>query len=289
MARKTTRSKKKKHSRWEPLWGTLLQTPRALQGDAGGWVIFGLFAIGLAIATPSLRKAVSATAPRAQEVRFAETPKWIGESLITHLGRIAIRHIGTEAPTQYQLVAIHTALEDSGWFDRIDQVRRTAGGDIEVQGVFLNPVAVVTDSYGDVLVDQSGRPLPDGTKLDGDDHRLHISHPGEDRPARPRRAWQGDDVSAALALYTVLKPQPWIDQIESIDLSRYNHNGSLILKTDQCTIVWGSAPREETNLETLCNRKLAWLTAQYDASGRIDGHHHGELDLRNSSHFVMTN
>jgi hypothetical protein len=289
MARKTTRSTKKKQSRWQPVWTTLSQTPNALRGDAGGWVVFGLFAIGLAIATPSLRRAVSATAPRAQEVRFVDTPDWIGKSLITHLGRIATQQIGTEAPTQHQLIAIHTALEDSGWFDRINQVRRTTGGDIEVQGVFLNPVAVITDSHGDVLVDQSGQPLPHGTKLDGDDHRLRIIHPGEDRPARPRRTWQGDDISAALALLTVLKPHPWINQIESIDLASYNHNGSLTLHTDQCTIVWGSAPREETNLETLCDRKLVWLTSQYNASGRIDGYHHGELDLRSSSHFVKTN
>jgi hypothetical protein len=103
------------------------------------------FAIGLAVAAPSLERAVSATAPRPSEVRFVDTPDWIGDSLIEHLGRIATSHITESIPEQAQLVAIHNALDNSGWFDNVRQVRRTASGDIEVAAVFLNPVAVVTD------------------------------------------------------------------------------------------------------------------------------------------------
>ena len=257
-----------------------------LRGDAGGWCVLLLLALGLALAYPTMERANSATAPRPREVRFVHTPEWIGDSLIEHLGRIATRHIGTDVPTQSQLINMHTALDQSGWFDTVRQVRRTAAGDIEIQAVFLNPVAIVTDAHGDVLVDAHARPLPHGTRMGGDAHHLRITNPGQDRPARPRHAWLGDDVAAALRLHAVLSNRDWLDQITSIDLSSFNHDGSLVLLTSQARIVWGSPPGEEIPLETLTDRKLMRLDKGFQSTGRIDQHYRGTLDLRDASHLV---
>ena len=245
-----------------------------------------IFAIGLAIAAPSLQRVVSATSPRPREVRFVETPDWIGDSLVEHLGRIATRHIGPDAPGQAQLIAIHDALDNSGWFDVVRQVRRTANGDIEVSAVFLNPVALVTDDHGDVLVDGIGRPLPHGTRMSDDTRHFRITNPGQNRPTRPRRSWQGDDVAAALRLHSVIHGRDWMSQVTSIDLSDFNRSGSLVLVTDYSRIIWGSPPGEETPLETLTDHKLLRLDEGFHATGRIDQHHRGILDLRDASHFV---
>jgi hypothetical protein len=245
-----------------------------------------LFALGLAIAAPLLERAVSATAPRPREIRFVHTPEWIGDSLIEHLGRIATRHIGNDAPTRSQLIDTHAALEHSGWFDTVRQVRRTASGDIDIHAVFLNPVAIVTDAHGDVLVDEIGRPLPHGTRMGGYAHHLRITNPGQNRPTRPRRAWPGDDVVAALRLQALLADRDWLDQVTAIDLSDFNRIGSLVLVTRQARIIWGSPPGEEIPLETLTERKLIRLDKGFHATGRIDQHYRGTLDLRDASHFV---
>ncbi|HJN79288.1 MAG: hypothetical protein QF723_00550 [Phycisphaerales bacterium] len=286
MPRPRPRSRKKPPSRWQPLLGWLSTTPRLLRGDAGGWCVLLAFAIGLAVAAPSLERAVSATAPRPSEVRFVDTPDWIGDSLIEHLGRIATSHITESIPEQAQLVAIHNALDNSGWFDNVRQVRRTASGDIEVAAVFLNPVAVVTDEHGDVLVDGIGQPLPDGTRMSNEDHHLRITNPGQNRPTRPRRIWQGDDVAAALRLLAVLDGRNWTNQVAAIDLADFNRSGSLVLMTTHSRIIWGSPPGEETPLETLTDRKLLRLNEGFQTTGRIDQHHRGILDLRDASHFV---
>ncbi|MDP6986708.1 MAG: hypothetical protein QGG74_01565 [Phycisphaerales bacterium] len=286
MARPHSRSRKKPPSRWQPLLGTLREAPCLLRGDAGGWCVLFLFAAAVAIAVPSLDRAVSATAPRPSEVRFAGTPEWIGDSLIEHLGRIATRHLDEQRTTQDQLVAMHHALENSGWFDSIRQVRRAANGDIEISAIFLNPVAIVTDHHGDVLVDDRGRPLPSGTQISDEDSQLRITNPGQNRPTRPRHAWQGDDVTAALRLLSVLNDRDWTNQISAIDLSDFNRNGSLVLLTKHSRIIWGSPPGEETPLEALTDRKLLRLEDGFQTTGRIDQHHRGVLDLRDASHYV---
>ena len=61
-------------------------------------------------------------------------------------------------------------------------------------------------------------------------------------------------------------------------------NGTLVLVTDTGSrIIWGSAPGQETPLEALWERKLVRLDHLFSASGRVDQHHSGEIDLTDAS------
>ncbi len=266
----------------------LRRLPRCFRGDTGAWMLIAAFFVILGVATPRLRAIALQTAPAASEIRFIETPDWVGGSLVEHLGRIASRQLPESPPSQGDLAAIHDALNRSGWFEDIQRVRRAADGDIEIEATFLSPVAIVEDAYGEVVVDGVGRPLPEGTRMAEEPHIIRITNPRSNRPSRAARTWQGDDLAAALRLHELLEGRDWASQIETIDLSDYDRTGSLVLITDLPTrIRWGAAPGEETPLEALATRKIFRLESAFRNHGRVDQHHTGEIDLTMASHVVQ--
>ncbi len=288
MARKQRRHRSSFASATQRVAAVVIRSPRFLRGDAGGWALIVLFFGILALAAPRLRAIALQNAPPTSEIRFVETPDWVGGTLVEHLGRIASRQLPETPPTQGDLAAIHDALDRSGWFEQIQRVRLAASGDIEVEATFLSPVAIVEDDYGEVVIDAAGRPLPEGTRMAEEPHVIRITGPRMNRPSRASRIWQGDDVAAALRLHALLEGHDWAVQIEAIDLADYDRTGALVLLTDLPTrIRWGAAPGEETPLEALANRKIFRLDSAFRSHGRIDQHHTGEIDLTMASHVVQ--
>ncbi|MDP7070926.1 MAG: hypothetical protein QF561_06220 [Phycisphaerales bacterium] len=288
MARKPRRTRPTILSRISQFAASTARAPRHLSGDTGAWALILVFFGVLAIVAPRLRAVADRAAPPTDEIRFVATPDWVGGSLIEHLGRVASRQLPDGPPTQGDLAAVHDALDRSGWFDQVRRVRRAADGDIEIEASFLSPVAIVVDDYGEVVIDASGRPLPEGTRMADEPHVIRITGARTNRPSRAARSWQGDDVAAALRLHALLQGRDWADQVQAIDLADFDRTGGLVLMTDLPTrIRWGAAPGEETPLEALADRKLFRLDSAFRNHGRIDQHHTGEIDLTMASHVVQ--
>lgn len=269
------------------LAGSTLRIPGMINGDGAAWLILGAAVLVLVLCTPALERAATPLSLDDSEVRFQSAPAWVGESLIAHLGRLAARQTDAASIRRADLVAIQDTLERSGWFETVHQVSRDASGSIEIDATFLSPAAVIEDTHGQVVVDASGRPLPSGCRLSQQQHVITIINPRASRPTRARQPWRGDDVAAALRLVPILEHRPWTGQIRSIDLSRFDRDGTLSLITDEdTTMIWGSAPGEETPLEALADRKIHRLDESHRTHGRVDQHLPGPLDLTDASHIV---
>jgi len=245
-----------------------------------------LIASGTALAfVPTMRQATTGV-PATHEVHFHGAPSWAGDTLLQHLAEAALGADTTNGACvdRGALCAIRETLDETGWFASVDQVRRSSTGALIVQATFLAPTAIVEDRYGEAIVDAQGRLLPEGCRLSSDAHVIRIVNPRRHRPVRARRAWESEDVHAALLLLNHIRDEDWINQIHSIDLSDGVRNGHLVLVTDrQSRIVWGSSPGTETPLEAIAERKLVRLDHLFRNSGRVDQHHTGEIDLTDAS------
>lgn len=288
MARSSTRSRRTPRRHRPTFWERAASAGEMLRGDAGGWCVLASSAIVAVLLASWMDQRTHAQAPAPSEVRFLNTPDWVGDSLLEHVGRMAARQCDSGlAPTQGDLLAMHDALNRSGWFEQVSTVRRTPAGDIEVEATFLTPATTIRDSYGEVVIDRAGRPLPDGTRMDASQASMVLINPRHDRPTRPLSAWRGDDVAAALRLHALLIGHDWSNQIRHIDLAEFDRTGTLTLETDlPSRIRWGSPPGEETPLETLAARKIHRMEASFRSHGRVDQHHAGEVDLTIASHLV---
>lgn len=285
---RTTSKKQASGPRWLARgWSLTTCVGKSLRGDLGGWAVLALFAATLAIAAPSLRSSVEEAMAPPREIRFTNTPTWIGDSLINELGRVASLQIDGTRPDQGQLTAIHHALDRSRWFEVVRTVHRAADGDIEVDATFLRPVAVVVDDFGEVVIGQGGRPLPAGIHMESGQHIVRITSPTENRPTRAQRQWLGDDMAAAIELHALLQLQPWVEQVKAIDLANYDRTGRLVLISHRGKrIVWGSRPGQETGLEATAPNKIARLANHYHTHRTIDLGVVHELDLTMASHTV---
>ena len=288
MSRNSRRTRTARPSRMARIMGLVRTAGRQmLKGDGPTWLLLLAFVLLAGITTPLLRRTIEPPTSQPATVRFLEAPAWLGQSLIDHLGRVAIRQIQGDPLDRADLVAAREALQRSGWFESVAQVSRAVTGDIEIDAVFLQPTTIVTDAFGDVVIDALGRPLPEGSRMVDDGPIIRIVNPRESRPRRPGRPWPGDDMIAAMRLHALLEHHTWTSQITAIDLSEFDRTGSLLIQTDlPATLQWGSAPGEETPLESLADHKIQWLDQFHRDHGRIDAHHRGTIDLRSGSHVL---
>jgi hypothetical protein len=293
MARKTRR---RKAGRTISGLGAKLAALRDVNWSAGrryaiaaAWLL-GLVAIltGWIIGVPRLRQAV-AEAARAEQttVEFADLPTWVNGDLLAMLVMTAQVQLGGDPLDQRDLVLVHDALLNTGWFDSIDQVRRVRADLVRIHATFVRPFAVIRDDEGDHLVDPRGRLLPRSYAQGEASRFIVITGAHFDRPQRPGAQWDGADVTAALRLTRLLDSKPWLGQVSSIDAADYfsrEDGGGLIITTDRGSrIIWGSAPGEEQAGEATAERKLSYLDYQAEHQGHIDGGYTGELDITSST------
>jgi hypothetical protein len=278
--RKTTSNRRKGRTKAKSDGDRWVQRERWI---AGGLLLIVL-ATGLAF-VPTMRASL-APANVVREVRFHGAPTWAGDSLLRHLAETAMQADSSDVQCADRgtLCSVREAMEETGWFASVLQVRRASDGALVIEATFLAPTAIVQDRYGDAIVDAQGRLLPEGCRLDPEAHIITLVHPRVPRPVRARRIWESDDVHAALHLLEVIQGKDWAGQITSIDLGQFSRNGELVLLTDRGSrIIWGSKPGSETPLEALSNRKIVRLDHLYRNSGRVDQHHTGEIDLTDAS------
>jgi hypothetical protein len=267
-----------------PSGGTLRTTAMVL---AWGGVLGGL-GYALVVNLPMLRahaEAKGTADPTAIAIRFEDTPTWMPNTTLRQLAFASHQAMASASPLEVEaLQRVHQELLASGWFTRIEQVRRTAANEILVSGAFRSPIAMVRWEGEDHLIDEQGRRLPLAYSGSGPRPRLPlILGVALPKPAESGAIWLGADLRAALNLTALLRERVWFanGQVEAIDTARFAYEGIVELVTDRGTrIVWGGDPNDRSLSEMPADRKLAALDAMYQVSKRVDNGGDRTIDIR---------
>jgi hypothetical protein len=235
--------------------------------------------VGWRLGVPRLEERMRAEARvAAVEVRLLEPPRWLGDEAVRRIEAEAAADLAGDPFDRGELVTVGRVVHASGWFDRVDQVRRTAPDVVEVDATPLTPFAFVRGAGGDRLVDPDGRILPyrlDPAGVRGRREGLAvITGVRAGPPAGIAARWEGAELRAALSLLAMIERHPWREQVATVDASRFLRDGSLTFTTDAGALFqWGSPPGAERPLEPSAERKLEMLDHLHAqaADGRIDG------------------
>jgi hypothetical protein len=246
----------------------------------GGIVLLG-WAVSAGV--PELeRRAVARDLDRVDTitVEFLDEPGWFRsdpELRPTLEGTVAAS-IGIDRATASErrgLVAARDALLACGWFEDVHQVRWMGPGRVQVVADWVEPVAVVHGQLDgeprDVLVDRRGRRLPYAFDPGMALALPRLVFPRLGHAPRIGEFW-GDDVAAGISLHQLMRQHAWYDQVRSIDLSQVGKSDGLVLRTDDCSIVWGLPPDANSLGEPPALDKIQYLDALVAQYGRIDTH-----------------
>jgi len=167
-------------------------------------------------------------------------------------------------------------VEQVGWVRTLHNVRRLADGSFEVSCEYREPLAIVSQSEGYVLVDADQVRLPGVYAY----HNSWIVVDGvRQPPPPPGRIWTGEDLRAGLTLVKSLREEPFTRQITAVLVDNYGgrvdkYASHIELATDRAggRIRWGSAPGAELE-ENSVDHKTAILRANYARTGRLDANH----------------
>jgi hypothetical protein len=245
------------------------------------WVIAIAALITLtAMSVPKLR----ATRISASEivVTFNTPPIWIHESLLIEIKNIARAHLSQTTVGRDGLIETADALERTGWFTQVHQVKWISDKEASIDATFLTPYAKVHDIESDVYIDSQGRRLPtrNGSIVTPNYHFITFTNPSHNRPQNAGAIWNGEDILDSLKVLHIVYDKNWSTQIQKFDLANWDHSGSITFITGTPSrFVWGSAPNQERRLEALAQNKinrLNWLHSNY---GKIDNGISAEFDL----------
>lgn len=291
--RRGRRTKKATEGRLASLRRRFEFGPRAQLGlRILGWVVLlGGVLAGVLVGIPHLeerRVARELDAADTLEVVFTTAPTWfsIDPDLQEELHSAVAMSIPSDLRStgmSQGLQEAHRVLADSGWFERIEQVRWGGEHRVEIDAAWVVPTAVVHGNIDeepmDVVVDREGRRLAyafdPGTARD----LPRILRPTRST-APPVGEYWGPDVTAGIKLHTLIRDRPWYDQVRSVDLAGFGGQRGLVIRTDECSIIWRTPPGEHSLEEPPAEDKLKYLDTLESWRGRIDPHcHGGEIDL----------
>lgn len=214
-----------------------------------------------------------ATAITAGHVQLADAPPWMSEMLRDDLRRLIAGQIDHNPLDSHNLERAAVVLADSPWVNRVERIQRTGHDRLEVYAQYRQPVAAVQGTGGYHLVDQHGVRLP-GLYLQ---HQLpQLDLPVVEgvslEPAHIGEVWPGNDLQAGLALVDILATQPYQDQVRSIDVSRRDTRGRilLVMHTQHGMVRWGLPPGQEQAIEPAAAIKAKWLADVDRQRGAID-------------------
>lgn len=253
----------------------------------GGLAVTLLAAYGV----PALRAAAERRAEREIDgpltVGFSHVPSWLDPSVARDIAADAETALVGADGSPFDaapLALVRERLDRSGWFTRVEQVRRVDGGRLEADVEFRTPFALVRWEGEDHLVGAGGERMPLAF-LAGGPHPAGlplVTGATMPPPKFPGAAWIGQDLHAALHLASRILRKPWFaaGQVTTIDASRFASEGILEMVTDRGDrIVWGGDPEGRNLGEMPTDEKMRCLDTLWHHYRRVDGGARG-LDLR---------
>lgn len=173
------------------------------------------------------------------------------------------------------LKGVGEALLKTGWFDRIDAIRRENGGIVHIVGVWRAPAAVVRHGNIDYLVASAAQILPLAYPRDASGRVVIVG--GQMPPAKAGGrvvqggTWPGADVKAGLDLLTFISAKPWRNQIAAVDVSEYLSLRRLTLVTKwNGRVIWGGSPSDALPGEVPAKAKLVRMDILAKEFGQVD-------------------
>ncbi len=229
---------------------------------------------------------------QAEQAILADAPPWMGQSIRWQLQQVVARAATNNPLDPRSLLATAASLKQIAWLERVRQIRRTFDGRVLVHADYRRPVAAARSRHGFHLVDRHGVRLP-GLYLRHAARKLGLPLivGSAQPPPNVGKRWIGTDLAAAIALVRLLAPEPYMDQVEAIDVSGRDPTGRvhLVLRTTHGLIRWGLPPGRAYPIEPEARKKLlllAHVASQHggsiDAGGRIVDIYDGNIFLHSS-------
>ena len=225
------------------------------------------------------------------DVEIVGAPQWLvmTPDLLHEIQSMIATHAGGQADDATGLRSAHAIAVESGWFEEVDRVERLPDGIIQVHGTMTTPFAVVRWQDQDHLVDQKGRFLdwafPRGTA--GSQLPLLVgtrTAPPTHQNGQPDYGapWNhAEDVAAGLELAKTLQDKPWMNEIASIDISRYANQRCLWLQCERGPrICWGLSPSVRSAAEITPTEKIRLIDSIHGLYGPLDEISVPEIDVR---------
>ncbi|HYC99809.1 MAG TPA: hypothetical protein VEB22_01155 [Phycisphaerales bacterium] len=189
---------------------------------------------------------------------------WLPLKVQQELTDLALEQVTADTTDGAALARTTTAMEQTGWFESIECVRRADGNAVEVIGRWRTPVAVVRVSgpvgQVDRLISAKAELLPIDYPA-GTTAMRYITGPSRQAPTGYGVEWEGTDVQAGLKLLAYLYSSTVYGQVAGVDVSQYAAAKKLTIITDTgAKVVWGAAPDDWAPSEPSADQKLAWLT-----------------------------
>lgn len=270
--RKTTSRGKDQSAGWDPQ-RTLLGLKMLGGAAAAVLVVIGWNAAENALSRYAAQARGGVVA--AQHVTLTGAPAWMDPKLSAQL-RAQVADAMTDNPLDRRgLSDAVLVLSENPWVQDVRQVRRMAGGRVNVDASFRAPAAVVAGRHGYHVVDRGGVLLErDIDRAATRFSRLPlVTGVSAPPPEHAGGTWEGTDIDAAITLEETLRREPYANQITAFDVSHRDLNGRLwlVLYTNGPAVVWGLAPGEERSIEPEAPVKIGALRDwAYSHQGRID-------------------
>lgn len=213
---------------------------------------------------------------------------WLPQSERRRLVRLATEALrGDPDPLgNATLERVARALLNSGWFARIDSVRRERGGLVRVNGTWRVFSAVARVGDDELLLSDRGVLLPLRYEAGKAGQRGQSGLPAIlgaalDPPAAPGQAWPGGDVQMGLGVLDLLRDEPFWGQIVGVDVSGALRGGPLeIVTTGGGRIIWGPPPEQWMPGQVNAQAKVQTLERLFREYARIDAGQR-RIDIRN--------
>lgn len=241
----------------------------------------------LAMGVPRLRgylESRSHVPAREITLSFVDPPSWWDAQRAEDMRRLVAGAVGDgSAIDPSRLATAQEALQQSGWFRAIQQVRLDGKGGFVVEATFRQPVAAVLHAGREYLIDTEACRVPVEWELGQRPARPHwisLHHAAEPPPGAPGGRWAGRDVDAGLALLAALRERRWEAQVAAIDLAEFGTTGLVLRTVNNGLIVWGYPPGTSTTAEPPVEAKLRNLDHLFARTGFIDNGAGRILDLR---------
>lgn len=251
---------------------------------AATWGLAGLGVVGWFAGKGALEDRVAELRTQPLMIDFAwpqlgddPTRTWMPVSERERLENIAAQSLTTDIFDHESLELTRDSLLATGWFDRVDAVRREPDGVVSIEARWRVPTAVVRQGAHDYVVSRGGVRLPIRYRAGEAGSALRYIEGMSGGLPSPGAKWIGGEVEAALELLASLRERfdgtrVWT-QVAGVDTRRFSVDGELSIVTNEGSlVVWGSAPGHEAPGEQASALKLDRLARLAGGpTGRIDG------------------
>ena len=211
-------------------------------------------------------------------VLFETLPHWMDSQVRLELQEAAAWPIKDGDLSHRNLQRSVESLYQTGWVRQVHQIKRDGMNSIMVSADYRRRVAAIASPRGIFRVDRESVRLPG----DFDDQSIDmigvpIITAVSLSPPPVGHQWLGEDVAGGLSVAQLIQDQPYVTQIEAIDVSQTDRQRRIrvSLHTHRGLIRWGLAPGYDHPLEPSTEVKLHRLMQIYsrwqavDAGGKV--------------------